>query len=168
MGKVNYVRPFLIFLASSQLVPTWNLCSQGQSPSLHSHTHPLSSTHMKFSLQTLLVSKKWLPLNVSSLTSQILSVLCFLPSAHQRPGEKRVGPGEKRKVAQFPVLPVWISPLPASSPGGEDNGLSISNILWFNDSNFPWPVLFPPHWEKVHGARILTHFSLHKACLLNI
>lgn len=96
------------------------------------------------------------------------SLCSLLPSVCSPETWQRVGPGEKRKVAQFPLLPVWTSPLPASLPGGKDNGLSISNILWFNDRNFPRPVLFPPHWEKVHRARILTHFSLHKACLLNI
>ena len=50
--------------------------------------HPLSYTHTQFSLQTLLMSKKWQPLSVSSLTSQILSVLCLLPSAPQRPGRE--------------------------------------------------------------------------------
>ena len=95
--------------------------------------------------------------------------LCSLPPSVCSPETwKRVGPGEKRKVAQFSLLPVWTSPFSASSPGGKYNGLSISNILWFSDCNFPWPVLFPPHWEKVHGARIPTYFSLHKACLLNI
>lgn len=64
-----------------------NLYSQGESPSLRSHTYPLSYTHTKFSLQTLLVSKKWQPLKVSSLTSQILSVPCLL-SAPQRPGRE--------------------------------------------------------------------------------
>lgn len=95
--------------------------------------------------------------------------LCSLPPSICSPETReRVGPGEKRKVAQFSLLPVWTSPFLTSSPGGKDNGLSISNILWFSDCNFPWPVLFPPHWEKVHGARIVTHFSLHEACLLNI
>ncbi|CAI9173704.1 unnamed protein product [Rangifer tarandus platyrhynchus] len=56
--------------------------------------------------------------------------LCSLPPSVCSPEtQERVGPGEKRKVAQFSLLPVWTSPFPASSPGGKDNGLSISNIL---------------------------------------
>lgn len=76
------------FTTCGFILHTWNLYSRGQSPSLRSHTHPLSYTHTQFSLQTLLMSRKWQPLSVSSLTSQILSVLCLLPSAPQRPGRE--------------------------------------------------------------------------------
>lgn len=63
------------------------------------HTLPVINAQ-GFSLHTLPQSKEQQPHNVPSTTPRTSPALCLLPPIRQGPPE-RVGPGEKRRTAQF-------------------------------------------------------------------